>query len=181
MCGYFVVGVEGFLKWMNFGILMCLVYVFGVNFFFMVDLDQKICKVLFLDIFKSFGYLFIFMWDSVDIMDLLCGCQLVGIELMDELIDLFSFGYFLQVVYVLGFECGFLLLQMLECCDYVVKILIKFCINVVMVGVIVMYDCYCVMGCYVECLVMVGGFKIVWLKYVSGGLVSWIGCKVLGN
>lgn len=37
MCGYFVIGVEGIFKLMNLGVILCIVYVFGVSFVFFVN------------------------------------------------------------------------------------------------------------------------------------------------
>ena len=68
------------------------------------------------------------------------GCKLVGIELIDDAIDLPSFRHPLRAAYVLGPEQGSLSPELLARCDYVVKIPTSFCINVAMAGAIVMYD-----------------------------------------
>ena len=68
------------------------------------------------------------------------GCRLVGIELLDEAVELPSFRHPLRAAYVLGPERGSLSPAMLARCDYTVKIPTTFCINVAMAGAIVMYD-----------------------------------------
>ena len=61
-------------------------------------------------------------------------------ELLDEAVDLPSFRHPLRAAYVLGPEHGSLSPELLERCDYMVKIPTRFCINVAMAGAIVMYD-----------------------------------------
>jgi tRNA G18 (ribose-2'-O)-methylase SpoU len=73
-------------------------------------------------------------------MTLPVGCKLVGIELLDDAIDLPSFRHPMQAAYVLGPEMGSLSPELLKKCDYVVKIPTRFCVNVAMAGAIVMYD-----------------------------------------
>ncbi len=68
------------------------------------------------------------------------GCKLVGIELIDNAIDLPSFRHPLRAAYVLGPEQGSLSEKLLARCDYVVRIPTSFCVNVAMAGAIVMYD-----------------------------------------
>jgi tRNA G18 (ribose-2'-O)-methylase SpoU len=51
-----------------------------------------------------------------------------------------SFRHPVQGAYVLGPELGALSPEVLERCDYLVRIPTAFCINVAMAGAIVMYD-----------------------------------------
>ncbi len=181
MRGYFAVGAEGLSKQMNLGTLMRSAHAFGASFFFTVDADPRMRKPPPSDTSKSPGHLPTFMWDSVDTMDLPHGCQLVGIELTDEAIDLPSFGHPLQAAYVLGPERGSLSPQMLARCDHVVKIPTKFCINVAMAGAVVMYDRHRALGRYAERSVTAGGPKNAPKKHVSGGPVMRSGRKVPGT
>ena len=73
-------------------------------------------------------------------MALPAGCKLIGVELLDEAIDLPSFRHPLRAAYVLGPERGSLSPELLARCDHVVKIPTTFCVNVAMAGAIVMYD-----------------------------------------
>ena len=50
------------------------------------------------------------------------GCKLVGIELIDDAVDLPSFRHPLRAAYVLGPEHGSLSPELLARCDYVVRI-----------------------------------------------------------
>ena len=68
------------------------------------------------------------------------GCRLVGVELTDDAVELPSFQHPLHAAYVLGPERGSLSPEMVARCDFVIKIPTKFCLNVGMAGVVVMYD-----------------------------------------
>jgi hypothetical protein len=68
------------------------------------------------------------------------GCRLVGLELMDEAVDLPSFRHPLQAAYVLGPERGTLSPELVARCDHLVRIPTRFCVNLAMAGAIVMYD-----------------------------------------
>ena len=68
------------------------------------------------------------------------GCRLVGVELLDEAIDLPSFHHPQRAAYVLGPERGSLSPELIARCDYVVRIPTSFCVNLAMAGAIVMYD-----------------------------------------
>ena len=67
-------------------------------------------------------------------------CNLVGVELTDEAIDLPSFNHPRQAAYILGPEKGSLSPEIIEKCKHVIKIPTKFCLNVQIAGAIVMYD-----------------------------------------
>ncbi|WP_417670156.1 RNA methyltransferase [Roseibium sp.] len=181
MRGYFAVGAEGLSKRMNLGNLMRSAHAFGASFFFTVDADKALRKAPPSDTSKSPGHLPLFSWDSVDTMDLPRGCQVVGIELTDDAIDLPSFGHPLQAAYVLGPERGSLSNAMLERCDHVVKIPAKFCINVAMAGAIVLYDRHRALGRYAERSLTAGGPSLDVPKHVSGGPVSRTGRIVPGQ
>jgi tRNA(Leu) C34 or U34 (ribose-2'-O)-methylase TrmL len=64
----------------------------------------------------------------------------VGVELLDEAIDLPSFQHPRAAAYVLGPEKGSLSPELIARCDYVVRIPTSFCVNLAMAGAIVMYD-----------------------------------------
>jgi tRNA G18 (ribose-2'-O)-methylase SpoU len=156
-------------------------HAFGANFFFTVDADPRLGKSPPSDTSKSPGHLPVFSWNSVDTMDLPKGCQLVGIELTDDSIDLPSFGHPLQAAYVLGPERGSLSSGMLARCDHVVRIPTSFCINVAMAGAIVMYDRHRALGRYADRPVTAGAPKSERARHVSGGPVMRSGRKVPGT
>ena len=64
----------------------------------------------------------------------------MGVELLDEAVDLPSFRHPLRAAYVLGPEQGALSPELLARCDHVVRIPSSFCVNLAMAGAIVMYD-----------------------------------------
>lgn len=68
------------------------------------------------------------------------GCALVGVELLDEAVDLPSFRHPARAAYILGPERDSLSGPVLERCAHVVRIPTSFCVNVAMAGAIVMYD-----------------------------------------
>jgi tRNA G18 (ribose-2'-O)-methylase SpoU len=76
----------------------------------------------------------------VDELVLPAGCRLVGVELLDEAIDLPSFHHPQRAAYVLGPERGALSPELVARCAYVVRIPTSFCVNLAMAGAIVMYD-----------------------------------------
>ena len=85
-------------------------------------------------------------WAKLDDLVLPQGCRLVGVELLDDAIDLPSFNHPQRAAYVLGPEMGSLSPALLARCDHVVKIPTLFCVNVAMAGAIVMYDRYRTLG-----------------------------------
>jgi SpoU rRNA methylase family protein len=87
------------------------------------------------------------------------GCQLVGIELTDDAIELPSFRHPLNAAYVLGPERGSLSGAMIERCEHIIKIPTSFCLNVQIAGAIVMYDRVKSMGNYPDRALMPGGPK----------------------
>ncbi len=148
MRGFFAVGAEGISKPMNLGNLMRSAHAFDASFFFTVDADKRIRSAPKSDTSKSPDHLPLFHWDNVEAMDLPQGCQLVGVELSDDAIDLPSFGHPLRAAYILGPERGSLSKTMQGRCDHIIKIPTKFCINVATAGAIVMYDRHRALGKY---------------------------------
>ena len=76
------------------------------------------------------------------------GCALVGVELIDEAVDLPSFRHPARAAYILGPERDSLSGPVLERCAHVVRIPTSFCVNVAMAGAIVMYDRTVTLGRY---------------------------------
>ena len=57
-------------------------------------------------------------------------CALVGVEFLDDAVELPSFHHPRQAAYVMGPERNNLSPEMLALCDYVIRIPTKFCLNV---------------------------------------------------
>lgn len=137
--GYFAIGAERMSKALNLGNLMRSAHGFGASFTFTIGATYQALEAR-ADTSKGRWHLPHYDWLSVDEMDLPSGCRLVGVELLDEAIDLPSFRHPLQAAYVLGPEKGSLSEPLIARCDYVVRIPTRFCVNVAMAGAIVMYD-----------------------------------------
>ena len=94
---------------------------------------------------------------SVDDMLSRGGCHLGGVELSYDSVDLPSFRHPSQCAYVLGPERGSLSPEMVEKCEFVVKIPTSFCINVSVAAALVLYDRSLSMGRFAERPVRAGG------------------------
>jgi len=139
MRGYFGIGVEGLSKPMNAGNLFRSAHAFGASFVFTVAAayDDALRKS---DTSDAVGQVPFYSFDTLESMRLPRGCALVGIELMDDAVELPSFRHPRNAAYVLGMERGSLTPEMLACCDHVVKIPTSFSLNVATAGAVVMYD-----------------------------------------
>ena len=137
--GYFAIGAERMSKSLNLGNLMRSAHGFGASFTFTVGATYQALEAR-ADTSKGQWHLPHYNWHSLDEIALPQGCKLVGVELLDDAIDLPSFRHPLRAAYVLGPEKGSLSDAMLKRCDYTVKIPTSFCVNVAMAGAIVMYD-----------------------------------------
>jgi len=137
--GYFAIGAERMSKALNLGNLMRSAHGFGASFTFTVGATYAALEAR-ADTSKGQLHLPHYNWNGLDEMALPTGCKLVGVELLDSAIDLPSFRHPLRAAYVLGPEHGSLSPQLLERCDFTVKIPTRFCVNVAMAGAIVMYD-----------------------------------------
>jgi tRNA G18 (ribose-2'-O)-methylase SpoU len=166
MRGYFGVGVESISKAGNLGNLVRSAHAFGASFFFTVNAAIKQAELNATDTSHAGGHVPFYKFDSVADLLLPKDCVLVGVELMDDSVDLPSFRHPQQAAYVLGPELGSLSPDMVKRCAHVVKIPTKFCINVGIAGALVMYDRVLTLGQHSPRPVMPGG-KVEKMK--SGG------------
>ena len=137
--GYFAIGAERMSKALNLGNLMRSAHGFGASFTFTIGATYQALEAR-ADTSKGQWHLPHYNWGTLSEIALPQGCKLVGVELIDDAIDLPSFRHPLRAAYVLGPEQGSLSKELLGRCDYVVKIPTIFCVNVAMAGAIVMYD-----------------------------------------
>ncbi|MEQ9639216.1 MAG: RNA methyltransferase [Alphaproteobacteria bacterium] len=139
MRGYFGIGVERLSKPMNAGNLFRSAHAFGAGFLFTVDAaySQRGGQS---DTSHAPDQMPFYAFDSAAEMQLPKDCKLVGVELLDEAVELPSFAHPVRAAYVFGPERGNLSDEMVERCDFTVKIPTSFCINVGVAGAIVMYD-----------------------------------------
>jgi tRNA G18 (ribose-2'-O)-methylase SpoU len=150
MRGFFGIGVERSSKWFNAGNLLRTTHAFGGSFFFFVDPALDFREVKATDTAASAGSLPVYRFNSAKDVLLPQKCQLVGVELTDEAIELPSFYHPAQAAYVLGPEKGSLSPEMQSRCDSIIKIPMKFCVNVGIAGAIIMYDRMVMQGQYAD-------------------------------
>ena len=155
--GYFAIGAEGISKPMNLGALMRTAHAFGASFTFSVDAAKNLRETYQADTSKSFEHVPHYPWATLADMQLPKGCQLVGVELTEEAVELPSFRHPPSAAYVLGREKGDLTPEMLARCIHVVKIPTRFCINLSLAGALVMYDRVMSMGGFAPRPLMPGG------------------------
>ena len=140
MRGYFSVGVEGISKPMNVGAIMRTAHAFGASFVFTIGAVYSKREGGRSDTSNAPQHLPLHEYDNLDAFKLPRGCDLVGVELTDDAVDLPSFRHPRQAAYVLGPERGSLSPELVERCAHVVKIPTRFCVNVGVAAAIVMYD-----------------------------------------
>ena len=157
MKGYFAIGAEGISKPMNLGALMRTANAFGASFVFSVKAEDRTKIAYKSDTSRTFKSVPYYQWESIEEMVLPRECQMVGVELTDDAIDLPEFRHPRMAAYVLGPERGNLSAAMQDRCDHIIKIPTKFCINVSLAGALVMYDRVRSMGGWRDRPVMPGG------------------------
>ena len=140
MRGYFAIGVEGISKPLNLGNLLRSAHAFGASFFFTIAPAFNTREVKMSDTSDAAKHLPLYTYDSVDQLTLPKGCALVGIEFTEEAIELPSFRHPQAAAYVLGPEKGELSPALIDRADHLVRIPMRFCVNVGVAGAIVMYD-----------------------------------------
>lgn len=139
MRGYFAIGVDRISKPVNFGTMLRTAHAFGASFAFTVDALPAALEPH-ADTSKAPAHLPVYHWAGAAAMILPEACKLVGIELVDDAIDLPSFRHPPRCAYLFGPERGVLAPALLARCDHVVRIPTAFCINVAIAGAVVMYD-----------------------------------------
>lgn len=139
MRGYFGIGAEAISKPMNLGNLIRSAHAFGASFAFLVDAHYTIDAAR-SDTSDAEKQLPVYRFDRPEELTLPRSCQLIGVELLDEAVDLPSFRHPLNAAYVFGPERGSLSAGLVARCEHVVKIPTRFCINLAAAGAIVMYD-----------------------------------------
>ena len=169
MKGYFGIGVEGLSKQANLGALMRTAHAFGAQFLFTVGANYSRRQGRKADTSSAVDSLPLYDFADLEAMRLPERCQLVGIELTEDAIELPSFRHPAQAAYVLGPERSSLSPAMTERCAYVVKIPTKFCVNVGLAGALVMYDRMISLGRFAERPVRVGAPTEPLKPHVHGG------------
>jgi tRNA G18 (ribose-2'-O)-methylase SpoU len=150
MRGFFAVGVEGISKGFNLGNLVRTSHAFGASFFFTINASVSYAEVQSSDTSHADIHMPFYAHKTLADFTLPKECALVGIELLDEAVDLPSFHHPLRAAYVLGPEKGNLSPELVKRCDHIVKIPAKFCVNVGIAGAITLYDRMVNLGTWAE-------------------------------
>jgi tRNA G18 (ribose-2'-O)-methylase SpoU len=125
---------------MNVGTLYRTAHAFGADFVFAIAPFVNMRQVRKADTSETDKHVPFYEYASADELRLPRGCQLVGIELLDDAIDLPSFTHPERAAYVLGGERSTLSSALVGRCAHVVKIPTRFCVNLGVAAAIVMYD-----------------------------------------
>ncbi len=157
MRGFFGIGVEGISKQANAGSLLRSAHAFGASFFFTINPSIDLHGLRSVDTSAAYDHLPVYNFDSPADLLLPKAAALVAVELTDDAVDLPSFRHPTRAVYVLGPEKANVSPAMLARCDHVIKIPLKFCVNVGVAGALVMYDRLLSMGRFAERPVKAGG------------------------
>src|SRR5262245_55664619 len=114
--GFFAIGIEGASKAVNLGNLLRSAHAFGASFAFTIGADPRVMDTI-ADTSRASSHLPLYHWQSIDELRLPRGCRLVGIELLDEAVELPAFPHPLQAAYVLGPERGVLSATVIARCQ----------------------------------------------------------------
>lgn len=157
MRGYFGIGVEGISKEQNIGTIARSAHSFGANFFFTIAPDINVEALRTSDTSDAFDHLPYYEYDAPNKLDLPKDCTLVGIEFTQDAVELPSFRHPTRAAYILGPEMGNLSETVTNQCAHIVKIPMKFCVNVGVAAALCMYDRMICLGRFAERPVRPGG------------------------
>lgn len=160
MRGFFAIGVEGISKPMNVGNLLRSAHSFGASFFFTINPVVDVDGMRASDTSGAFDHLPFYNFEKPADLILPAKASLVAVELVEGAAELPSFRHPLTAVYVLGPEKASVSKEMQARCDHIIKIPMKFCVNVGVAGALVMYDRLLSMGRFPDRPVKEGGPEI---------------------
>ena len=140
MRGYFGIGVEGISKAMNVGSIFRTAHAFDAGFVFTVGATYSVSEGGRADTSNTLNHTPFYEFPKLGSLVLPEKCSLVGVELIEDSIDLPSFRHPARAAYVLGPERNSLSPEMVDRCEFVVKIPMQFCVNVSVAAAIIMYD-----------------------------------------
>ena len=155
--GYFGIGAEGVSKSANMGALLRTGHAFGAAFCFTVGggWDARAGRAA--DTADTPSHVPLWRFGAVDAIRLPRECALVGIELLDDAVDLPSFRHPLNAAYVLGPERSGLSAALRAQCRHVVRIPTRFALNLAVAGALVLYDRLLQHGRFADRPVSAGG------------------------
>jgi tRNA(Leu) C34 or U34 (ribose-2'-O)-methylase TrmL len=165
--GYFAIGIEGGSKAVNLGNLLRSAHAFGASFVFTIGADPRVMDTI-ADTSRAPSDLPLYHWQNIEEMRLPRGCRLVGIELVDDAVELPAFAHPVHAAYVLGPERGVLSPALIARCAHLVRIPTALSLNVATAGAIVMYDRLRCLGRFASRPVAVGGAPEARAEHVRG-------------
>lgn len=166
--GYFAIGAEGITNPMNLGTLMRTAHAFDARFVFTIAAQYSPRRSK-SDTSRTPDAVPLYTYDSAEALVLPRGCRLIGVELLDEAVELPSFRHPTAAAYVLGAERGSLSPGLQARCQHIVRIPTRFCVNLGIAGAIVMYDRQLSLGRFAERAVWSGGRPQARSPHVHGG------------
>jgi tRNA G18 (ribose-2'-O)-methylase SpoU len=155
--GYCGIGVEGVSKSANVGALLRTAHAFGAAFCFTIGAGWDARAGRQSDTADTPAHVPLWRFSDAAALQLPRGCVLVGVELLDDAIDLPSFRHPLNAAYVLGPERSGLSAPVRERCRHVVRIPTRFALNLAVAGALVLYDRLLQHGRFAERPVASGG------------------------
>src|SRR3954452_797137 len=138
--GYCGIGAEGVSKSANVGALLRTAHGFGAAFCFTVGAGWDARQGRRSDTADTPAHVPLWRFPDAASVQLPRECVLVGVELLEDAVDLPSFRHPLNAAYVLGPERSGLSEPMLARCRHVVRIPTRFALNLAVVGALVLYD-----------------------------------------
>ncbi|MDH5748402.1 MAG: RNA methyltransferase [Rhodospirillales bacterium] len=168
MRGYFGIGAEGISKAMNVGSIFRTAHAFGAGFVFTVGAQYAQREGGRADTSAAPGHVPFYSFPDAGALMLPDGCSLIGIELTEDAVELPSFHHPQRAAYVLGPERGSVSPGLQKRCDFVVKIPMRFCVNVGIAAAIVMYDRTLSLGRFARRPGMPGGAVEPMAEHVHG-------------
>lgn len=138
--GYCGIGAEGVSKSANVGALLRTAHAFGASFCFTIGagFDSRAGRQS--DTADTPSHVPLWRFDTPEAIVLPRECALVGVELLDDAIDLPSFRHPQNAAYVLGPERAGLSPAVLARCRHVIRIPTRFALNLALAGALVLYD-----------------------------------------
>ena len=138
--GYFGIGAEGISKSANVGALLRTGHAFGAAFCFTIGTGWDARAGRTADTADTPLHVPMWRYATLDELSMPRGCVLVGVERVEDAVELPSFRHPLNAAYVLGPERAGLSPALLARCDHVVKIPTRFSLNLAVAGALVLYD-----------------------------------------
>ena len=155
--GYFGLGAEGVSKSANMGALLRTGHAFGAAFCFTIGAGWDARAARSADTAMTQAHVPLWRFTDATALHLPPECALVGIELLDDAVDLPSFRHPLNAAYVLGPERSGLSEPLRARCKHLVRIPTRFALNLAVAGALVLYDRLLQHGRFAERPVAVGG------------------------